>query len=241
MSDSGAEVNELGTILGVWAHPDDECYLMAGMTILARRAGKDVVCITATRGELGTPDPDSWPPDRLGRLREWELQAALSVLGMSRHHWLGYPDGGCADISPDVATEAIGRVISEVMPDTIVTFGPDGMTGHADHICIHEWTTAARAAYAPNARLLYATTTPESYEAIREELEPFNVWEPGYPVTTPRSELALHLELDGGLLDQKLVALRAQASQTAIFLQAVGEETYSGLLREEAFVDADSP
>lgn len=232
-------VGELGTVLGVWAHPDDECYLMAGLTVLARRSGNRVACVTATRGELGTPDPQAWPPERLGRLREWELKAALSILDMSEHHWLGYPDGGCAGIDSSRGIEAIGQIIGVVAPDTIVTFGRDGMTGHSDHLTVCEWATAARERYAPGARLLYATTTPEAERHFSDQLAGSNVYEPGYPITTAKDDLALRLELDGGLLDQKFASLRAQSSQTSIFVQAIGEATYRDLLREEAFVDAD--
>ena len=36
---SGSDVSQLGTIMGVWAHPDDEAYLSAGLMALARDAG----------------------------------------------------------------------------------------------------------------------------------------------------------------------------------------------------------
>lgn len=42
-------VANLGTILGVWAHPDDETYLSAGLMASAVRSGCRVVCVTATR------------------------------------------------------------------------------------------------------------------------------------------------------------------------------------------------
>ena len=47
-------VSELGTLLGVWAHPDDETYLVAGLMAQAVRDGHRVVCVTATRGEEGS-------------------------------------------------------------------------------------------------------------------------------------------------------------------------------------------
>ena len=62
-------VRALGTIVGVWAHPDDEAYLSAGLMAAAVDAGNHVLCITATRGELGTSDPSAWPPDRLAPVR----------------------------------------------------------------------------------------------------------------------------------------------------------------------------
>ena len=91
---SESEVAELGTILGVWAHPDDEAYLSGGLMAMARDAGSRVVCVTATRGELGTPDPVMWPPERLAAERTGELARSLEILGVTEHHWLGYADGG---------------------------------------------------------------------------------------------------------------------------------------------------
>ena len=90
------DVAELGTILGIWAHPDDEAYLSGGLMALARDNGQRVVCVTATRGERGTPDPVAWPPDRLAAERTQELAQCLSVLGVHEHHWLDYRDGECA-------------------------------------------------------------------------------------------------------------------------------------------------
>src|SRR3990170_4015266 len=62
-------MDELGTILGVWAHPDDETYLTAGLMARAVRNGSRVVCITATRGEGGSMDEEGWPPETMGEGR----------------------------------------------------------------------------------------------------------------------------------------------------------------------------
>src|SRR3546814_13199435 len=88
-SSTGVEtqVAALGTILSIWAHPDDETYL-AGATMAAARAlGQRVVCASATAGEHGTDDPLGWPPERLGAVRRWEAAAAMAVLGV--HEQIG--------------------------------------------------------------------------------------------------------------------------------------------------------
>ena len=59
------DIRELGTILSVWAHPDDEAYLCGGIMAMATAAGSRVVCVTATRGELGVTDALRWPPEQL--------------------------------------------------------------------------------------------------------------------------------------------------------------------------------
>src|SRR4051795_8775747 len=66
---------DLGTVLGIWAHPDDEASLSAGLMPAASDAGQRVVCVTATLGEHGTDDPQRWPPPRLARVRTHETRA----------------------------------------------------------------------------------------------------------------------------------------------------------------------
>src|SRR4051812_37066379 len=44
------EINNIRTLLTVWAHPDDEAYLSAGLMLRVAEAGGRVVCLTATRG-----------------------------------------------------------------------------------------------------------------------------------------------------------------------------------------------
>src|SRR3954465_7309091 len=138
------------TLLGVWAHPDDEAYLSAGLMAEYRRRGDRVVVLTATLGEHGTGDPHAWPPARLAPTRHDELRASLAALGVEEYELLGYEDGDCA--SRD-GTEAIAHCMVDVDPDVIVTFGPDGLTGHPDHRAVHRWATTAWAAVAPRAQL----------------------------------------------------------------------------------------
>ena len=127
------------TLLGVWAHPDDEAYLSAATMSRVVSTGGRVVLATATRGELG----GTGDPQRLAAVRERELRQAMSIIGVDDVRLLGYADGECADADFDHAVRAIVAVIEAVKPDIIVTFGPDGITYHPDHIAVSSWTTAA--------------------------------------------------------------------------------------------------
>jgi len=69
---------ELGTVLGVWAHPDDETYLSAGLMAQAARDGERVVCVTATRGEGGSMDEERWPSATMGAVRTTDTMASRS-------------------------------------------------------------------------------------------------------------------------------------------------------------------
>ena len=146
------------TLLGVWAHPDDEAYTSAGLMATFRRRGDRVVVITATLGEHGTSDPETWPPRRLAELRHTELRNSLAALDVDELHLLGYQDGDC---EREDGTQAIARHIAHIAPDLIVTFGPDGMTGHPDHRAVSRWTTDAWTSTRSHADLLYATLTAD--------------------------------------------------------------------------------
>ncbi|MGZ4593865.1 MAG: PIG-L deacetylase family protein [Actinomycetes bacterium] len=227
----------LGTILSVWAHPDDETYLCGGLMARATRAGSRVVCITATRGERGSPDESRWPSGpALADVRTRELEAALEVLGVSEHHFLDYPDGGCADVDLDEAVRRVAAVMAEVRPDTVLTFGPDGMTGHDDHITAGRWATEAVGQVAPNdIRLHYATHTPEWLERFRAPLDELNVFMGAEPPCTPADQLSISDPITGALLDTKLRAIRCMTSQVEPLIDGLGEDFLREGMSEEFF------
>ena len=184
-------VAELGTIVGIWAHPDDEAYLSGGLMAMARDNGQRVVCVTATRGELGTP-PD--PVAELAAERTREMASCLAVLAVREHHWLDYRDGECAAAELDDAVERLCAVIDDVRPDTA---SPDGITGHPDPCTVSAWAGAAFDRAAPSgARLLHAAT-PEPRAARWGELnERLGVYMSGYPIVTAPEGLAVDVVLD---------------------------------------------
>jgi len=229
--------DSLGTLLGVWAHPDDETYLMAGLMARAVRDGARVVCVTATRGEEGSWDEQRWPTADLGKVREAEMMASLAVLGVNEHEWLDYYDGTCASV--DLA-EGVGRVravIEDVQPDSLLTFGPDGMTGHSDHKAVSAWTTEAFQRAAPSgARLYYATQTPEWAATFAPVMNRFNVFmEAGTPPQTPKDELAIEFDLPPDLLELKLLAIQEHVSQVEGMLNAFGKDFFRDAMKSEFF------
>jgi LmbE family N-acetylglucosaminyl deacetylase len=214
-------LDQLGTVLMVWAHPDDETYLAGGVSALLTDAGQRVVCITATRGEAGGD----------GQVRTVELEQALDVLGVSEHHWLDYPDGGCAEVDADEAVTRIRSIVDEVQPDSVLTFGPDGITGHPDHQTASAWVDHALAGL--DVRLLHAVEREERVD--RELDEEFGVYELGSARMLPDHEIDLLLRPEGVLLDRKISALLLQKSQTGGLVDAVGIERFSAWAADEAF------
>jgi len=237
VTDAAAASGEIRTLLGVWAHPDDEAYLSSGLMAQVRRAGGRVVVVTATRGEHGTDDPRAWPPERLAQHRERELRESLDIVGVHEHRWLPYRDGELADVPLATGAAALVEVLEEVRPDTIVTFGPEGMTGHDDHRTISGWTTEAWRRTGRRGRLWYATLTHEFHHAWGPLNHEVGLWFDGSrPPATSRSDLAAHLHLTGRRLAQKHRALRAHASQTSALEDLVGAAVYRRWWAEESFV-----
>lgn len=224
---------ELGTVLGIWAHPDDEAYLMAGTALAAAAAGSTVACLTATAGGAGeSADEVRWPTARLEEIRRGELAASLAILGIKDHRYLNLPDGGLADVDPADGVAMVIAAIECVQPDTILTFGPDGMTGHPDHITAGNWAVKAAASVAgERCRVLAATKTPDWIETFADVNEGILVG--GEPPCTRVEDLALEVTLTGAALDTKVRALKAQASQTSGLAQALGEARYSAWVASE--------
>lgn len=231
------DIPPLGSMLGVWGHPDDETYLTAGLMAAGVRAGNRVACITATRGEEGSWDEERWPTSQMGKVREDELMRSLEILGVTEHWWLDYYDGACSSVDPEEATSKVVAVMEQVQPRSVFTFGPDGMTGHADHKSVSAWTTEAFRRAAPEgARLYYATMTPEWATEFVPVMNQFNVFmEPGTPPVTPPDQLAIDFELDADLLEQKLEAIAAHVSQVEGMLNAFGRDYFRRANRAEFF------
>ena len=222
---------ELGDVVAVWAHPDDETYLAGGVMAALRSAGRRVVCVTATRGEAA--DPAATPEERaaLAAIRTEELDAALAHLGVEEHHWLDLPDGGCAGVDAGPVIAGLAEVLDDVRPATVLTFGPDGFTGHPDHCAVSRWTDDAVGRARTKPRLLHAVTQDPAVDPSLDE--DFGVFELGRPRTCADDELALRLHLTGRALDQKVEALLLQRSQTAGLLAAVGLERFARWVADE--------
>ena len=234
------EVSELGTILGVWAHPDDDSSLTAGLMAAAVDAGRHVAVITATRGEGGSMDEERWPPETMGEVRTEELLRSLEVLGVKEHRFLE----GSVDVDMDTGldpstADQVRDVMADVDPDTVLTFGPEGMTGHVAHTDISRMTGEAFAEVAkPGARLLHAVFPGSLGERWIEKLRPFDIFRPGTPHVVANEELDLELVLEPALLDRKVASIKEHASQIEALYEVLGDEGFKEFLGIEAFVTA---
>src|SRR5690606_36996723 len=135
----------------------------------------------------------------------------------------------------------VAGLLDEVRPDTILTFGPEGMTHHPDHIAVHRWVTDAWERAGRPGRLLYATATAEQIARFGDLYEEWGVYMTDErPAGVPERDLALHLRLRGTALDRKLAALRAMATQTGDVFTQVDLATFEAEVSTESFVLPDA-
>ena len=131
-------------VLGVFAHPDDETICAGGTFAKYASAGADVRVVSLTRGGAGQiRDAGAATRATLRAVRERELAAAGEELGLTRTRCLDHPDGGLSDIDGRTLVDLASELLGEFDPDVVITFGPDGFSGHPDHIAVGAAVTAA--------------------------------------------------------------------------------------------------
>jgi LmbE family N-acetylglucosaminyl deacetylase len=136
--------NSRPRLLGVFAHPDDECFCAGGTLAGYVSAGAETMVVSATRGEAGQiQDPHSATRRTLGQVRAGELALACRQLGVQHAMCLDYGDGKLKEVDQWVLTREVTRIIRAYRPDVVLTFGEDGAYGHPDHIAIGRATTTA--------------------------------------------------------------------------------------------------
>jgi LmbE family N-acetylglucosaminyl deacetylase len=132
-------------LLLVLAHPDDESLGFGGTIARYASEGAEVSLITATRGQRGRfgISEEKPAPEIVGQIREQELYAATTILGIKDVTVLDYMDGELDQVNPDEIINSIAYHIRRIKPQVVLTFGPEGVYGHPDHIAISQYAAAA--------------------------------------------------------------------------------------------------
>jgi LmbE family N-acetylglucosaminyl deacetylase len=141
------------TILGVFAHPDDETIMIGGTLAMLHDHGSLTHLVCATRGEGGErgDPPVVAAQAQLGPVREAELRCAIAQLGVTSLTLLGYVDpaiGPNDELGPfeadfDVLVGQIRKQITATRATIVLAHGPDGEYGHPAHKLIHRATLTA--------------------------------------------------------------------------------------------------
>jgi LmbE family N-acetylglucosaminyl deacetylase len=229
----------------VFAHPDDDTYGVAGSLALHAGAGFEVTAIMTTSGEAGLiADATLATRETLGAVREEEDRLAWRALGIEPSlHFLRHPDGGVAELPrEDLAAEYVG-ILKEARPDVVITFGPEGVTAHGDHVAVGAAATAAfHAARAESAdgfhRLLHVAIPASSIERLNELLRqrglpPIDPTQEFQPRGVPDETIGVAVDC-ADVYERKVQALRCHRTQAE--LEDVPFELWPAMLGVEAFV-----
>lgn len=147
----------LAPILAIFAHPDDEVTVGPALARAARE-GRSVRIVYATSGDRGPGYSGLEPGEALGTLREGEALCASAALGLQEPVFLRLGDAELSTRVTDPEGPAmrllgqVGQLIAETRPGLVITWGPDGGYGHADHRMVSALATQAIAALPAGGR-----------------------------------------------------------------------------------------
>jgi LmbE family N-acetylglucosaminyl deacetylase len=129
-------------LVAVFAHPDDE-RIVGPLLARYAREGQDVYLVIATDGRKGVREHAGIPAgDSLAHVRAEEARCAARQLGIHPPILLGFQDGGLASFaSLEGLRKDVDSVLRDLQPDAVISFGPEGGTGHPDHRLIGDVVT----------------------------------------------------------------------------------------------------
>ena len=122
-------------LAGVFAHPDDDSYVLGG-TLLLHPGELEPVFVVATSGEAGPIAEGTATRATLGAVREGEQRAFLEAVGYgdAAAWFLRHPDYRLPEVPFERLVGEVEAVLRQVRPQLVVSFGPDGLTSHHDHV-----------------------------------------------------------------------------------------------------------
>ncbi len=157
------------TLLAVFAHPDDE-QVVGPLLARYAREGVRVVLAIATDGQKGVRAHAGIAAGQpLATARAAEARCACERLGIQPPVLMGTEDGALhAEKNKAAAREHVVRLMAELTPQAVVTWGPDGVTGHTDHRLISNLVTEViqRGGKGVPSRLYYVGLPAERLAAL---------------------------------------------------------------------------
>ena len=189
-----------GSVLVVFAHPDDAEFGCSGTVATWAKAGAQVHYLLCTNGNKGTSDPEMLP-ERLAVIREAEQRAAAEVLGVKSVMTLGYPDG---ELEP--TRTFLGQVVRAIRltkPDVLLPSEPHPRLNHSHRDHRMAGLTALDACFP------YARDHLHFPEHIRQGLEPHKA---GAILFWGADEPQEYVDISAAM-DTKIAALQKHASQ----------------------------
>jgi len=181
-----------GTVLAVWAHAPDATLLAGGLLSAAAEAGIRVVeacaVLSPADGPPAAPAADGTDEHRVGLFDD--------------------PHVSIPDVSKATGVRAVARLLATHRPDSVVSFGPDGVTGDPEHRAVARWVARAVATLEPDHHLAHLVTDVAAHwpEDLVGRMHLAGSFRPGFPVRRPTGE-GIEVTIEGGGLQRKVEAL----------------------------------
>jgi LmbE family N-acetylglucosaminyl deacetylase len=257
----------------VHAHPDDESSQTGGTLARYAAAGCHTILVTCTDGAQGDavdggakPGENGHDPRVVAEHRAGELDAAAGELGIVDVVKLGYPDSGVTPSDGPGESDSFSarpltpmvqqmvRLMRMYQPDVVITYPPNGLSGHPDHVRTHHVVASAHGNVVANAepggrtpRLYYIALSVSRIREMQAVLRAAfgdDAWVPPDELGTDDAEITTVLDV-AAFWEQKKRALAAHASQPdAAMLLAMLELSHDNAVpvaRVEEYVRAYPP
>jgi LmbE family N-acetylglucosaminyl deacetylase len=232
----------------VFAHPDDDTFGVGGSLALHAQDELELTVILATSGEAGRiADASLATRETLASVREAEDLASWRAVGLEPDlRFLRHPDGGLDGFPHTALVDELRALLDAVAPEVVVTFGTEGITGHADHVTIGRAATEAFGALRTTAsghalsRLLHVAIAQSGLDRLNELLrergfEPMDPTQPFMPRGVPDAAIGARVDVTPAY-ERKLEAIRCHKTQAE--LEEVPFDLWPEILSIEAFVVA---
>lgn len=235
-------------LAGLFAHPDDDAFGISG-TCALHADELELMVVFATSGDAGRiADASLATRDTLGPVRESEAASAYHVLGVNADfRFLRLRDGHVAQMPREDLVTRFVEALGSFRPEVVITFGPEGVTAHEDHIAVgHAATEAfhrlrADLGDAGPRRLLHIALSNADLERFGEELrkrglEPPDPTELFQPRGVPDVQIGVRVDCSS-VYKRKLDALREHRTQAQDF-EEFPQDLWPEVLSQETFVIA---
>lgn len=181
----------------VFAHPDDESFGPGGsIAYYASQIPVHILCVTPGDGNGNA---------ELGQVRRRELRASAQILGVQNVTFLDFADGSLCNNNYHEIAAQIQQYLDQHQPDSVMTFDPNGVSGHIDHVAVAMICSYLFERLTYLRYLLYFCEGDYFKDVLKEY---FIYVPPGYP----RSQIDLTLDVKP-YLDTKIAAMHSHHSQ----------------------------
>ena len=221
------ELHEIGGVLVVAPHPDDESLGCGGTIALLRERGFAVHVLFVSDGTMSHPNSATYPADRLRQLRESEALAALAILNVSPERVTFMRQKDTQVPTPDSpafadAVAFIRNLLMTVNPATVLV--PWRRDPHRDHRA--SWQLV-------NGALTGLPTRPRVLEYL------IWLWELGDKADMPGSgEMVVWSVPIGPVMAQRNRAIAAHHSQVS---RLIDDDPTAFYLSPELLTHFDAP